>query len=76
MRGYELQEIMDAIEGSKSTLNKLVSLRGKDLSSEETLRASRELDELLNMYNTFFQDRTEGFQETAELFLDEDSSYE
>lgn len=73
MKGFELQEIMDAIEGSKSILNRLVSLCEKDLSNEETLRVSRELDELLNMYNSAAQDRTENLDGTNDFFMDENS---
>lgn len=56
MMGCDLQKIMDAIEGSKSILNELVASCEDCLSSEETLRVSRELDELLNMYNSMYED--------------------
>lgn len=69
----ELHEIMEAIEGSKSILNKLVSSCEEDLSNEETLRVSRELDKLLNIYNLVAQDRTESSQEGIDFFMDEDS---
>ncbi|MDF2672494.1 MAG: hypothetical protein K0R09_759 [Clostridiales bacterium] len=71
--GCELHEIMEAIEGSKSILNKLISLCEEDLSNEETLRVSRELDELLNIYNSVTQDRTESSQETMDFFMDEET---
>lgn len=71
MMGFELQEIMDAIDGFKSILNSLVSSGEVNLSSEETLRASRELDELLNVYNSLTSDRTGVSQETDSFFIDE-----
>lgn len=73
MKGFELQEIIDAIDGFKSILNGLVSSREESLSSEETLRASRELDELLNVYNSLTCDRIEVSQETDDFFMDENS---
>lgn len=67
MIGYDLEKIMDAIEGSKSILNKLVVSGVEGLSSEETLRVSRELDELINIYNLMYQDETEISQETVDF---------
>jgi hypothetical protein len=76
MMGWELQKIMDAIEGSKSILNKLVSSCEEGLSTEETLKVSRELDELLNKYTCMFQDTSENSQLTIDFFQDENSFYE
>lgn len=73
MKGFELQKIMDAIEGSKSILNRLVSLCEENLSNEETLKASREVDELLNKYNSITYDKTEVSQDTKGFFMDENS---
>lgn len=61
--GRDLQRIMDAIEGSKSILNELVVSSEEGLSSEITLRVSRELDELLNLYNSMHEDGIEGSRE-------------
>lgn len=76
MKGSELEKIMDAIEGSKIILNRLVSFCEDDLSKEETLRASRELDELLNIYNSLTlkgmdnSGEISGFFENENLFVE------
>jgi hypothetical protein len=75
MMGWELQKIMDAIEGSKSILNKLVSSSEEGLSTEETLKVSRDLDELLNRYTSMFQDTSECSQ-VASDFLQNENSFE
>lgn len=73
MKGCELQKIIEAIEGSKSILNKLVSSCEEGLSTEETLKASKELDELLNMYTYMFQDTSQSSQVAINDFQDENS---
>lgn len=73
MKGWELQKIMDAIEGSKSILNRLVSSCEEGLSTEETLKVSRELDELLNKYTSIFQDTSMSSQVTTDFLQDENS---
>ena len=73
MKGCELQKIIEAIEGSKSILNKLVSSCEEGLSTVETLKASKELDELLNMYTYMFQDTSQSSQVAINDFQDENS---
>ncbi len=73
MMGWELERIMDAIEGSKSILNKLVSSCEEGLSTEETLKVSRDLDELLNKYTSMFQDSSESSRVTPDFLQNENS---
>lgn len=57
MRG-DLQDLLNAVETKRDQLNKLAALH-KDLTSEEVVTSSRELDKLLNEFNSLIQQKKE-----------------